>query len=123
MAAKAGRSPLAETVRPVLVLALFGWDAVAVARVREDMGLPCSVCADVAARCAGLSEDTPLVVIAEEGLAKGAEQLLGRLDAQPAWSDLPILLLSVGRDHRGADERRQQIQSNGNDIILDDTLQ
>ena len=48
------------------------------------------------ALCAAVRDGVGAVVVAEEALSSSArERLLGELEAQPAWSDVPIVLLTA----------------------------
>lgn len=58
-------------------------------------GVDCLCAQDIARLQAGLIEGAGLVIIAEEALNVSAISLLqGYIDQQPAWSDLPIVLLT-----------------------------
>jgi signal transduction histidine kinase len=79
----------------VLILAPVGRDAATCAKLVEQAGLACRVCSDIADLIARLALHTDMVLVAEEALYGKA---LGPLEkwvlAQPAWSDLPFVVLT-----------------------------
>lgn len=84
---------------PVLILAPTGRDATLAAEVLAEARIATAICNDLPDLRARIGEDAAAVLLAEEALS-AAEllQLLERLRAQPAWSDLPFLVLtSPGR--------------------------
>ena len=85
----------------VQVIAPTGRDAELITTVLKQNGVPAEV--NSSAALAEVSDLTLLgpLLIAEEALAPGLLMPLGRLiEAQPSWSDLPILILtgSVGEN-------------------------
>ncbi len=84
---------------PVLILAPTGRDAPLAAEALDQAGVASKICRDLAQLCAQIGEDAAALLIAEEALsAAELPQLRDRLRAQPAWSDLPLLILtSAGR--------------------------
>ena len=55
------------------------------------------ICTDASMLQAELQRGAGVVLVAEECLAHGAQPVLGRaVEAQPRWSDLPVLLLTRG---------------------------
>jgi len=86
-------SPAGE--QRVFVLVPTGRDAALTVSVLERAGIRATCYDDLARLCADLTEDTAGVLIAEEAVGeKQAGVLLEWLGAQPAWSDLPVLVLS-----------------------------
>ena len=90
---------------PVAVLAPAGRDAAVAAMVLGRAGFVPRVCADMASLCAALAgrraagedagADVGVLLVAEEALAGPARAtLLAALAAQPAWSDVPIVVLT-----------------------------
>lgn len=66
-----------------------------VAQLLIDAGIDCRVAATLEELVGQLAEDTGAVMLAEEGLdGAGCDALLSFLGEQPAWSDLPVILLS-----------------------------
>ena len=79
----------------VLVLTPTGSDAANVSHVLREAGLKPRVCKDVRELCAEFSEGAGALLIAEEALpANDAACLRDSLAKQPAWSDIPVLLIS-----------------------------
>ncbi len=96
----------------VRVVAPTGRDAELITGVLRQHGLGAEVCEDLSL-LEGASEEHPLgpLLIAEEALDDATTRQLGRLlGSQPAWSDLPLLILTGsgrenGGSHRLGDER------------------
>ncbi|HUR00370.1 MAG TPA: ATP-binding protein [Gemmatimonadaceae bacterium] len=65
-------------------------------RVLERGGFVTKACADMAAVCELIvNEDVGVIVLAEEALAvESRMKLFAALDRQPAWSDVPIVILT-----------------------------
>jgi signal transduction histidine kinase/CheY-like chemotaxis protein len=95
----------AGSPRPLcaLVLAPRGRDASLAASLIEQAGVASRVCGDVAALADALGDDTALVLITEEAIRTAdLRPLTNWLAGQPAWSDLPFVLVT---DHGGGPER------------------
>ena len=85
-------SPGAQTIA---VLTPTGRDGPMTERVLSRAGLAAAACDDMAALCALVSEGVGAVLLAEEALgAQPATMLLEVLDAQPPWSDVPVVILT-----------------------------
>ncbi len=86
--------------RPVLILAPTGRDATLAAEALAQDGVASEICRHLPQLTARIGEDATALLIAEEALsAAELPLLLVRLRAQPAWSDLPVLILaSPGRE-------------------------
>ena len=84
-----------------LIFAPRGRDAAIIAQVLERGGLVCDVSSGLADLRSRLDRDVGGVLVTEEALAVGCVQpLLDWVEAQPPWSDLPIIVLAprqVGR--------------------------
>ena len=79
----------------VALLTPTGRDGAIAARVLEASGIRATTCADMAALCQQLADGVGALVIAEEALSANATgMLLGVLDAQPPWSDVPVMVLT-----------------------------
>ncbi|HEX5972151.1 MAG TPA: HAMP domain-containing sensor histidine kinase [Gemmatimonadaceae bacterium] len=84
-----------EGRQTIALLTPTGRDGDIAARVLADSGLHATACVDMPALCAQLTGDVGALVIAEEALSASAtEMLLGVLDAQPPWSDVPVMVLT-----------------------------
>jgi PAS domain S-box-containing protein len=90
----------------VLIAAPIGRDAVLAAEVLGKAGLVTRICSGLAELAAAIHDDAGAVLLAAEALdSPQFADFLAALRAQPAWSDLPILLLThsaPGRDHAPA---------------------
>ncbi len=84
---------------PFLIVAPTGRDATLAAEALRTANIATEVCAGLAQLCDRISEDAAGVLLAEEALsAVELPRLVECLRAQPAWSDLPLLILvSAGR--------------------------
>jgi signal transduction histidine kinase len=80
----------------VAVLAPSGRDGAIADRVLSKWGVHAVPYPTVEALCSAIRRGLGVVVIAEEALrATALDQLLSALGEQPAWSDLPIVLLTA----------------------------
>ena len=79
----------------VLISAPLGKDAALAGRVLEQAGIRAEICGrlqDIAAR---LNDQTNAILVAAEALiANDIPSLLDRLEQQPAWSDIPLIILT-----------------------------
>ena len=87
----------------VLVMAPIGNDARLTADFLSNSGLHAYICRDLGALCAEIKRSCAMIVLAEEVLNPTAlTQLIAALGEQPAWSDVPVALISssseVSRD-------------------------
>src|SRR5512146_46054 len=86
-----------------LILAPFGRDAGVAAKILTEAGIEATVCADLPCMMRKLAEGAGLAVIVEEVLHEQDYGDLARwVEAQPAWSDFPIIILA----QRGGDIER-----------------
>ena len=86
----------------VHVIAPFGRDAASIASVLAAAGLESRLTASLDALAGSINDRAGLVLLTEEALAAGVDALLEPLAQQPAWSDLPFILLRSPRTYRGA---------------------
>ena len=81
----------------VLLLLTTHRDAELSADLLGRNGIDSCICTDAAVLQAELQRGAGVVLVAEECLAQGAQAVLARaVEAQPRWSDLPVLLLTRG---------------------------
>lgn len=81
----------------VLIVAPTGRDAALAAGTLQQAGVPVAICANTGELAGRFCDQTGAAVIAEEALnPTHTPQLLERLRQQPAWSDLPLLVLTSG---------------------------
>jgi signal transduction histidine kinase len=86
-----------------LVLAPRGRDAAVATSLIEQAGMESHACRDVAELVEALDDQTAFVLITEEAIRTAdLKPLTAWLAAQPAWSDLPFVLVT---DHGGGPER------------------
>jgi PAS domain S-box-containing protein len=110
---------------PVLILTPTGRDATLAAEALGLASVATEICSDVPELCARIGEGTAAVLLAEEALSSAElPQLLERLHAQPAWSDLPLLILtSPGRpDDSASAEILNLFGPSGNVTLLERPL-
>lgn len=106
----------------VVVLAPFGRDAAVVAQVLAEGEVTSVVAHDVVAAIDRLREGMGVVLVTEEALvADVMAELTELLQAQPSWSDLPVLLLQASRDSAasGAQRRAVALCAAGNVTVLE----
>jgi signal transduction histidine kinase len=84
----------------VLVLAPTGKDAALTSSILRDAGVECMCCSTLDEVCQQLEVGAAAALLVEEAIASGrSDCLTAWLARQPAWSDLPLLVLA----RRGAD--------------------
>ena len=90
--------PLAERA---LILAPLGRDSQVAQMLLKEAGFAGDICPNLSHLCSELNRGAGLVLVAAEALlGPDLETLLVYLEQQPAWSDLPIVLLT----HHGGPE-------------------
>ena len=88
-------SPQGNDGMVVAVLAPFGLDSDVARRVLGEWGFQVEACADIGAVVRSVHNGVAVIVMTEEALTPGAcEQLLEALRGQPAWSDIPLIVLT-----------------------------
>src|SRR5689334_12807853 len=98
-----------------------GRDGAIAQRVLASAGLTTVVCADMDALCSVLASDIGAVVVAEEALdARDSGRLLAALDAQPPWSDVPIMVLTgEGELSRAVPRALQAVAARANVTLIE----
>ena len=101
----------------LLVVAPTAKDGSFVRSLLEGRGFECALCRDTVALAAEIERGAAAIMLAEEMLASGAELLVGAIERQPSWSDLPVLLMT----HQGADSPTvlNAIETLGNVTLLE----
>jgi signal transduction histidine kinase len=85
----------------VLVLAPVGQDAGAMADLLERHGLKVRICCNPLECIGEMNAGAGLLLLTEEALAlEGAFDLLDQIRTQPAWSELPLIILTSGGESR-----------------------
>ena len=107
--------------REVAVLAPTGRDGSLSERVLGRWGLHTVAYRDVEALCRAVNRGVGVVVLSEEVLVPQARaQLLAELDAQPSWSDVPVIVLTAeGELSRSIAEGIEAIAARGNVTLLE----
>jgi signal transduction histidine kinase len=86
-----------------LVLAPNGRDAPLTVLLLKEAGIAAEICADLASLTGEMKRGAGLAVIADEAVQTAdLRPLVGFLEGQPPWSDMPIILLT----HRGGGPER-----------------
>jgi signal transduction histidine kinase len=86
-----------------LVLAPRGRDAAVAASLIDQAGVPSRICRDLGELVEALDDDAAFVLMTEEAIRNADLKPLAQwLAGQPAWSDLPFVLVT---DHGGGPER------------------
>lgn len=94
----------------VLICAPIGRDASASAAILSRAGVPCEVCEDLERVVSKVTCGAAAVMMAEESLfGKNLEPLVAWTKSQPAWSDLPFLILSSQQEQPAITRWRQQL--------------
>ena len=86
--------PAERLERRVLILAPVGRDATLVESRLRSEGVECAICAGQAQLVEELARGAATIIVSEEALLEGDGSLPAFLARQPAWSDIPILLLT-----------------------------
>src|SRR3954451_10461168 len=110
----------------VLIAAPLGKDAVLASQALEEAGIPAKTCQGIREIAERLDDSTNAIVVAAEALvAADIPLLLDRLEQQPPWSDLPLILLTTGGG-RGDEMSRRALEIFGpkaNVTLLERPLQ
>ncbi|MEY2505241.1 MAG: hypothetical protein QOG27_1521, partial [Verrucomicrobiota bacterium] len=110
---------------PVLILAPTGRDAMLAAEALAQREIASHVCANFLDLCGQIGESAAAVLLAEEALsAAELPELLKALRAQPAWSDLPLLILTSAthQDDTASVEILKLFGPSGNVTLLERPL-
>ena len=105
----------------VAILAPIGSDGEIARRMLARVGLESRVCRDLAETTRCIAEGAGVVLVTEEALGKAARaELMSTLDAQAAWSDLPVVvLLAEGELSRAITPGVAQLAARGNVTLLE----
>src|SRR5690349_3719463 len=96
----------------VLVFAPIGRDGPASAELLRSAKLQTRVCSDIADLVGEMSAGVGAVFLAEEGLfAKDTAPLTQWIERQPAWSDLPFIVLTSQREEQAVVAWRRHLVS------------
>jgi len=81
----------------VLITAPFGRDAESLRALLADQGYAAHVQAELTGLAAAIDAETGAVLVTEEAFRADMAPLEAVLDAQPAWSDVPFVILAARR--------------------------
>jgi PAS domain S-box-containing protein len=109
----------------VLIAAPLGKDAILASEILDEAGIAAQPCQGIREIAEKLDDSTNAIVVAAEALvAADVPLLLDRLERQPAWSDIPLILLTTGG--RGDEMSRRALEIFGpkaNVTLLERPLQ
>jgi signal transduction histidine kinase len=84
-----------QSSAPIAILAPTGRDGDVASTVLSRAGIAARVCTSIDELCEAVKGDVGALLVAEEALSGGArDTLLAALEAQPSWSDVPVVLLT-----------------------------
>src|SRR5579872_3057954 len=108
----------------VLVVAPIGRDGPAAAARLGEAGIAAEVCHGLAQLQAGLEAGAGAAVVAEEGLSREPiESIVRWVEAQPAWSDFPFIVLTIGYGSSPGDRRGHLLKALRNVSLLERPVQ
>lgn len=91
--------------------------------VLEGQAIECLVCPDASSLLAELETAAAAAIVTEESLADGFDGALGAcLAKQPAWSDLPFVVLAMRQSGRRSASAQASLQQLGNSVLLERPL-
>jgi signal transduction histidine kinase len=107
----------------VLVFTPWGRDAQVISQVLGREGLGVQRCASFDELLQALREGAGLTLITEEVLQAGRHQaVLDWIDAQPAWSDFPLVVLATRRSGLRSAQAQNTLARLGNLVLLERPL-
>lgn len=116
---------MASSEHRVLILAPRGRDASLAASILTRSGLISHICTDLADLVRAVDEGAGAVLVAEEALNgdEGEGLLLRWMAAQPAWSDMPFVVLAAPRSDLAQGARTPEwLDGLGNTVLLERPL-
>jgi signal transduction histidine kinase/ActR/RegA family two-component response regulator len=116
---------VASSEHRVLILAPRGRDASLAASILTRSGLISHICTDLADLVRAVDEGAGAVLVAEEALNgdEGEGLLLRWMAAQPAWSDMPFVVLAAPRSDLAQGARTPEwLDGLGNTVLLERPL-
>jgi signal transduction histidine kinase len=104
----------------IAIFAPFGLDAEVAGRVLAEWGFSTRRCRDIEEVCHAIRQGAGAVMVTEEALTpEASETLMATLRAQPAWSDVPILVMTDEGDiARDFSRTLQMLSEEGNLTLL-----
>ncbi|HVL41266.1 MAG TPA: ATP-binding protein, partial [Brevundimonas sp.] len=101
------------------MLALRGRDAEVMAQVLTRDGQACHACASVDELADQIAVGAGVALVTEESLHADRTRLTAWLEAQPAWSDFPFILLATKRAGRRPRDAQIVLEQMGNVVVLE----
>ena len=113
------KAAASSTLR-VIVSAPYGSDADSVTRLLQGEGHRVQICPTLTEVAEAIDEQTGVALVTEEALFTDLGPLHRALDAQPAWSDVPFILLAGRQAGRFASSEaiRRRLPDNALSVIL-----
>lgn len=107
----------------VIILAPRGRDAQIASELLQQSGFPCTTCPDLDHMVVELDAGASAALITEEALAKGDRTGISQwLKNQPAWSDLPFVVLANGDRSPRSALASMRLEDLGNIVLLERPL-
>lgn len=97
-------------------------DAHVIGLVCAQLGFDWLVCPDHEHLCGQMSKATTVAICTEEALHDAVAPLTACLQRQPAWSDLPLIVLTFARSRERLHKRWQAFEPLGNVTLLERPL-
>src|ERR1041385_2783552 len=89
----------------VLILAPFGKDSSLIAKILSQSGMQVRIADKASEIVAAIPDQAGVILASEEALVeKDIQEVSNKLQAQPPWSDLPIIVLTGGGSSTAATE-------------------
>ena len=105
----------------ILILAPTGRDGTMTANFFKEAGLSSEICHNIPELCRKISETVGLIFLTGEALTtETMPDLVSALAAQPAWSDIPLIVLTSGGGETPANiETLQSLNEAGNVTLIE----
>jgi len=111
------KSPTLES--RTLILAPTGKDTLLIAGLLERRSIPCHSVSSIDEMCLEVERGAGAAIVTEEALVNGAVLKLRKvIEHQPAWSDFPLILLTVGGRVTAESERLREFRRPLGNIFL-----
>lgn len=117
--------PLSPEIKPstlesrTIVLAPTGRDGELIAGLLERCSIPCHAVGSVGEMCLEIERGAGAAIVTEEALIDGAiVKVRDVIERQPAWSDFPLILLTVGGRVTAESERLREFRRPLGNIFL-----
>ena len=111
--------PLAAQETRILILAPTGNDARLTADFLTKAGLSPQLCRDISELTTEIRQGCGAILLAEEALAiASASGLAQELSRQPPWSDVPLVIITGGRETSQSRLRRLAMFESGGNVAL-----